>query len=168
MSRRTFASELLRKQLMQLNKNPTEGINVGLVEDGNLFKWNVLIVGPSKTYYEGGMFEALLEFPDDFPDNPPKMTFTTDMWHPNIYSDGRVCISILHSPGVDETNPFETAAERWRPVLGVEAILLSVISMLSDPNDESPANIDAAVMWRNDIKSFRRKVRRTVERSLDC
>lgn len=42
-------------------------------------------------------------------------------------------------------NQQETADERWRPILGVESILVSVISMLSDPNDESPANIDAAV-----------------------
>jgi ubiquitin-protein ligase len=39
----------------------------------------------------------------------------------------------------------ESATERWRPILGVESIIVSVISMLSDPNDESPANIDAAV-----------------------
>lgn len=59
----------------------------------------------------------------------------------------------------------ETAAERWRPILGVESIILSVISMLSDPNDDSPANIDAAVMWRNDKAAFKKKVRDCVRRS---
>ena len=55
-----------------------------------------------------------------------------------------MCISILHNPGEDENN-YESADERWRPILGVEAIIMSVISMLASPNDESPANIDAAV-----------------------
>ena len=62
-----------------------------------------------------------------------------------VYPDGRVCISILHPPGEDKFNEFETANERWRPILGVDAILLSVISMLNDPNLDSIANIDAAV-----------------------
>jgi len=73
------------------------------------------------------------------------MKFVTPMWHPNIYPDGKVCISILHPPGVDKYNAMETADERWRPILGVEAILISVIAMLNEPNIASPANVDAAV-----------------------
>ena len=42
-----------------------------------------------------------MTFPDDYPNNPPKMIFKTPMWHPNIYPDGNVCISILHAPGFD-------------------------------------------------------------------
>jgi ubiquitin-conjugating enzyme E2 G1 len=87
------------------------------------------------------------------------------MWHPNVYEDGKVCISILHPPGEDELNSQESADERWRPILGVEQILMSVISMLSDPNDESPANLDAAVMWRNDRVAFKKKVRQVVRKS---
>ena len=92
----------------------------------------------------GGFFQARLNFPSDFPNMPPTMYFKTPMWHPNVYEDGKVCISILHNPGEDENN-YESADERWRPILGVEAIIMSVISMLASPNDESPANIDAAV-----------------------
>lgn len=66
------------------------------------------------------------------------------MYHPNVYDDGTVCISILHAPGEDKWG-YEKASERWLPVHTVESILVSVISMLSSPNDESPANIDAAV-----------------------
>ena len=60
-----------------------------------------------------------------------------------VYTDGRVCISILHSMN-DPMYEFEGDA-RWKPVLGVEAILVSIISMLNDPNIESPANVDASV-----------------------
>jgi len=66
-------------------------------------------------------------------------------------------------------NTQESAEERWRPILGVEQILVSVVSMLSDPNDESPANIDAAVQWRNDKAAFKKKVRQIVRKSQeDC
>ena len=81
-----------------------------------------------------------------------------------MYEDGKVCISILHNPGEDEHH-YETAEERWRPILGVEAIIVSVISMLASPNDESPANVDAAVMWRNDIAEYKKRVRAVVRKS---
>jgi ubiquitin-conjugating enzyme E2 G1 len=61
----------------------------------------------------------------------------------------------------------ETAAERWRPILGVEAILLSVISMLNDPNIDSPANIDASVQYRDDPENYNIKVRRMAQRASD-
>lgn len=72
------------------------------------------------------------------------MKFLTEIWHPNIDKVGNVCISILHEPG-DDRFGYEKAAERWLPVHTVETILISVISMLADPNFESPANVDAAV-----------------------
>ena len=56
-------------------------------------------------------------------------------WHPNVYDDGRVCISILHPPGDDEFG-YEQSSERWLPVHTVTTIMLSVISMMADPNDE--------------------------------
>ena len=61
-----------------------------------------------------------------------------------VHKDGEVCISILHEPGEDKFG-YERASERWLPIHTVESILISVISMISDPNDESPANVDAAV-----------------------
>jgi len=160
-----YAAELLRRQLHELNRNPPEGVSVGLVDDDNIFQWELLIVGPPETLYEGGFFKARLDFPTDFPNMPPEMTFLTEIWHPNVYEDGRVCISILHPPGEDKFNAQETADERWRPILGIEAIIISVISMLSDPNDESPANVDAAVMWRNDRREFKRRVTALVRKS---
>ena len=89
------------------------------------------------------------------------------MWHPNIYEDGKVCISILHPPGTDKFNEQETADERWRPILGVESILISVISMLNDPNIDSPANIDAAKEFKEDYASFKKKVKKLTQQSVE-
>ena len=78
-----------------------------------------------------------------------------------------MCISILHSPGEDQFNPQEKATERWRPVLGVEQILISVISMLSEPNVDSPANIDAGKQCRDSPENYKQKVRYLVNKSMD-
>ena len=123
--------------------------------------------GPDDTLYEGGYFKATLKFPDDYPNSPPVMQFQSKMWHPNIYPDGKVCISILHPPGTDQFNAQETAEERWRPILGVESILMSVISMLNDPNIESPANLDASVQFKEDRSGYNKKVRVLAAKSIE-
>ena len=71
----------------------------------------MVVMGPESTPYEGGFFKAVMKFPETFPNMPPDMIFTSEMWHPNVYEDGKVCISILHPPGVDEHNAQETAEE---------------------------------------------------------
>eukprot|EP01080_Neovahlkampfia_damariscottae_P005417 gene5417-9230_t len=161
------ATLILAKQLKELQKNPVEGFSAGLVDESNLFEWDLLVYGPPETMFEGGLWKASLSFPSDFPDNPPVMKFKTEIWHPNIYKDGKVCISILHASGDDEYG-YEKSSERWNPILSVEAILLSVISMLAHPNIESPANIDAATQFRDDPKGYKKKVKKIVEKSMDC
>lgn len=148
-------------------KNPVDGFSAGLADDTNLFEWQVTIMGPPDTLYEGGFFNARLSFPKDYPQSPPTCRFISEMWHPNVYPDGKVCISILHSPG-DDPHGYESAAERWSPVHTVESVVLSIISMLSSPNDESPANIDAAKEWRENREAFKKRVARCVRKSQDC
>ena len=162
-----YSKEILKKQLQECMRQTDLGFSVGLIDENDYYKWSVCITGPEDTIYEGGLFKAILTFPEDFPQNPPKMRFTTEMWHPNIYSNGEVCISILHPPGIDKFNPQEKAEERWRPVLGVEQILISVISMLNDPNCDSPANIDAGVMFRNNREEYNKKVKQLAIKSME-
>merc|ERR1712029_999561 len=125
---------------------------MGITED-NFFEWEAAITGPEGTYFEDGVFIATLSFPQGYPLNPPKMKFKSDLFHPNIYPDGRVCISILHPPGADPLG-YESSSERWSPVQSIEKILLSVMSMVAEPNTESPANVDAAKMWRDEKDKF--------------
>ena len=92
----------LQRELKQLNQDTDLPFTVGIHQD-NIFHWNIIIEGEEETIYEGGIFQASMEFPDDYPMSPPKMTFTSPMFHPNIYPDGIVCISILNNAVV---NPF--------------------------------------------------------------
>ncbi|KAJ3316330.1 Ubiquitin-conjugating enzyme E2 7, partial [Blyttiomyces sp. JEL0837] len=148
-----------------LTVNAPEGITAGPVSEDNFFLWEALISGPDGTPYENGIFSATITFPKDYPLSPPVMKFTSPIFHPNVYKDGTVCISILHPPG-DDPNMYEDASERWSPVQSVEKILLSVVSMLAEPNDESGANIEASKMWRSDRAKFDKIVRQQVMQSL--
>jgi ubiquitin-conjugating enzyme E2 G1 len=73
----------------------------------------------------------------------------------------------LHPPGVDALNNQESADERWRPILGVESIILSVISMLNDPNISSPANLDAAIEYRDNFEGYKKKVKKLTSLSVE-
>ena len=167
MSGPQFSRALLKKQLADLMKATDLGFSVGLIDENDYYKWSVFIPGPEDSLYEGGFFKAKLTFAEDFPQSPPEMKFVTEMFHPNIYKDGRVCISILHNPGMDQFNEQERIDEKWRPSLGVEQIVLSVISMLNDPNCDSPANIDASVMFKNNRAEYEKKVRQLTLKSIE-
>jgi len=160
------AAIILGRQLKQMQSDKDiPGISCGLVDD-NVFEWEVMLMlsDEQDSLYGGGIFRARMNFPPSYPHQPPKLKFETPIFHPNVYPNGEVCISILHPPEEDQYG-YESAAERWSPVQTPETILLSVISMLSGPNDESPANIEAGKLWREDRKEFKKRVRRCVRDS---
>ncbi|KAF2800383.1 ubiquitin-conjugating enzyme [Melanomma pulvis-pyrius CBS 109.77] len=159
------ASKRLFKEYKGLSSDAPEGITAGPVTEDDMFLWEALIQGPEGTPFEGGVFPAELKFPKDYPLAPPSMRFLVDVWHPNVYPNGQVCISILHPPG-DDPNHYEQASERWSPIQSVEKILISVMSMLAEPNDESPANVEAAKMWREKRADYEKVVRDNVRKSL--
>ncbi|KAF2484620.1 ubiquitin-conjugating enzyme/RWD-like protein [Neohortaea acidophila] len=138
--------------------------NISLIRE-NIFEWSVALVvlNPDSHYY-GGYYKAIMKFPRNYPYEPPDFRFERPLWHPNIYPDGRLCISILHAPGEDSMSG-ELAGERWSPVQRVESILISVISLLDDPEVSSPANVDAGVMLRKDPEGFKERVRQDKEKS---
>ncbi|EAA32114.1 putative ubiquitin-conjugating enzyme ubcP3 [Neurospora crassa] len=159
------AQRRLLQEYRALTNNPPEGITAGPISEDDLLHWECLIQGPEGTPFEGGVFPAELKFPNDYPHMPPTMKFLGDIFHPNVYPSGLVCISILHPPG-DDPNHYETASERWSPIQSVEKILLSVMSMLAEPNDESPANVEAAKMWREKRSEYEARVKASVRASL--
>ena len=102
MSSPSQSALLLMKQLKDLNKRPVEGFSAGLKDDDDPFVWEIMIMGPPDTPYEGGFFQAEMNFPKEYPNMPPTLRFISDIVHPNVYPDGKVCMSILHPPGEDQ------------------------------------------------------------------
>ncbi|CAL6056327.1 Ubiquitin-conjugating_enzyme E2 [Hexamita inflata] len=158
-------TRLLAKEFQDFVNQPEPGISIGLVND-DITVWRILLEGPQDTLFASGLFKAEIRFPDEYPDKPPKFVFKSEMYHPNIFTDGSVCISILHAPG-DDPNAYEQRSERWLPVHSARSVILSVVSMLGDPNPESPANVDAAKMFRENSVEYKKRVLKCVRKSQD-
>ncbi|XP_027625611.1 ubiquitin-conjugating enzyme E2 R2 isoform X2 [Tupaia chinensis] len=114
----TSSQKALMLELKSLQEEPVEGFRITLVDESDLYNWEVAIFGPPNTLYEGGYLKAHIKFPIDYPYSPPTFRFLTKMWHPNIYENGDVCISILHPP-VDDPQSGELPSERWNPTQNV-------------------------------------------------
>ncbi|KAI4279174.1 MAG: hypothetical protein L6R38_005101 [Xanthoria sp. 2 TBL-2021] len=155
-----MAERILKNEFKALSQE--KWVNVEL-QDDDILNWTIalIIINPDSLYY-GGYFLATMKFPSNYPYSPPEFQFTHPLYHPNIYQDGKLCISILHAPGDDEMSG-ELAAERWSPAQRVESVLLSIISLLDDAETSSPANVDAGVMLRKDPEGFRKRVKQDVE-----
>lgn len=145
----------MNKRLMaeykKYNLEPNEFYTLS-PDENNFNIWNILIFGPPETIFEGGVFPCRLSFPLTYPNKPPEFRFTKSLPHPNIYPDGRVCISILHE-GQDEYG-YEKLNERWNPTHSANSIIMSIISILNNPNFESPANVDISILWKNNFKAY--------------
>lgn len=151
---------ILKKDLNRILRRGNDLFSVGIVNN-DIYKWNILIFGPSDTLYENGIFPAEMIFTNEYPNQPPKFKFTCKMWHPNIEINGNVCISILHSG--EDIYGYESITERWMPVRDPESVIVSIISLLSAPNIESPANVEAAQQLRDNPKIYEDKVREYVK-----
>lgn len=159
------AAAILQRQFRDLT-DPKKGIPLFHIEldDDNIFLWNVgIMVLNKESVYHGGYFKGQMRFPADFPFSPPTFRFTPAIYHPNVYKDGKLCISILHQGG-DPTSD-EPENETWTPAQTVESVLISIISLLEDPNISSPANIDALVELRKNPEAYKKKVLQEVEKS---
>lgn len=158
-----MAEKILMNEFKALSKE--SWTNISLHND-DIFSWSValIVLNPDSLYY-GGYFKATMSFPRNYPYSPPDFRFTRPLWHPNVYPDGRLCISILHQPG-DDVMSGEAAGERWSPVQRVESVLISVLSLLDDAEVSSPANVDAGVQLRRDPNGYKERVRRDKEASL--
>lgn len=151
--KRKMAVLRLMSDLKTFHGDPPSGVSASPVSEDNVFEWDATIIGPEETAWEGGIFSLKLVFPANYPDGPPKVRFTCEMFHPNVYADGTLCLDIIQ--------------DAWKPIYTVATILTSIQSLLTDPNPDSPANVDAAKLWREDKKLYNRRVRRTAAKTIE-
>lgn len=159
------AAAILQRQFKDLT-DPKKGIPSFHIEldNDNIFYWKVgIMVLNKESLYHGGYFKGRMRFPADYPFSPPGFCFTPPIFHPNVYKDGRLCISILYEGG-DPISGLPDA-ETWTPAQTAESVLISIVSLLEDPNLGSPANMDASFLLRKNYESYKEKVLEGVERS---
>uniref|UniRef100_A0A0E0FV12 UBC core domain-containing protein n=1 Tax=Oryza nivara TaxID=4536 RepID=A0A0E0FV12_ORYNI len=106
----------------------------------DMFHWQATIMGPPDSPYAGGVFLVNIHFPPDYPFKPPKVSFKTKVFHPNINSNGSICLDILK--------------EQWSPALTISKVLLSICSLLTDPNPDDPLVPEIAHMYKTDRPKY--------------
>lgn len=110
---------------MTLMTSPTPGITAFPTSDMTL--WTATLSGPAETPYTNLTFKLSLNFPANYPYAPPEVLFKTPIYHPNVDFSGRICLDILKAGG-DGTEGM------WSAVLNVGSVLLSIQSLLGEPN----------------------------------
>ena len=135
-----MALKRIQKELIEICKEPPSNISAGPSNSSDLYHWQATIMGPSDSPYEGGVFFLNISFPSDYPFKPPKLSFTTKIYHPNINSNGCICVDIL------KTN--------WSPAFTISKVLLSISSLLDDPNPEDPLVPEIADKYKKDREGY--------------
>ncbi|CAI6334941.1 unnamed protein product [Periconia digitata] len=134
-----MALKRINKELTDLGRDPPSSCSAGPIGD-DLFHWQATIMGPSDSPYSGGVFFLAIHFPTDYPFKPPKVNFTTRIYHPNINSNGSICLDILR--------------DQWSPALTISKVLLSICSMLTDPNPDDPLVPEIAHVYKTDRSRY--------------
>ena len=135
------------KELKEINDNPQDSYKI-IIKDEKCYNLEAILYGPKDTPYESGTFHLDISFPDDYPFKPPKVIFKTPIYHCNINKKGHICLDILKS--------------QWSPALTLSKVLLSVSSLLSDPNPNDPLVPEIANLYKKNKNKHDDNVRKNI------
>lgn len=131
------SAKRIRKELDEVMTSAISGASACPKGD-SLFDWTATIVGPEGTPYAGGVFHLDITFPSDYPFRAPVVKFVTPIYHCNVSESGLICLDILK--------------DKWSPVLTISKVLLSISSLMSDPNPDDPLRPEIAEILRSNKK----------------
>ena len=137
----------LNKELTELRKNPVCNCDAR-PDDDTLMEWSSTIIGPIDTPYENGVFKLKMKFSSSYPFKSPQVRFVTKIFHPNIDSAGGICLDILK--------------DQWSPALTISKVLLSICSLLDDPNPDDPLVPEIADEYKNNREKYNNMARNWV------
>lgn len=111
----------------------------------DLFHWSGGIPGKEGTDWEGGTYKVNLKFSSDYPSAAPEVFFDPPIFHPNVYDDGKVCLSIL--------------TKDWRPAITLKQILVGVQDLLNAPNNSDAAQSKAYNCYKRSKKEYSKQIK---------
>ena len=129
----------INRELAELKNDPPFNCSAG-PEGEDMYRWEGVIFGPADCPYQGGVFRLKIQFPVDYPFKCPSVIFTTKIYHPNINSSGIICLDILKN--------------QWSPALTISKVLLSICSLLTDPNPSDPLCPDIAHEYNTNVQLY--------------
>jgi ubiquitin-conjugating enzyme E2 D/E len=139
-----MASRRILHEFKELN-NDNSIVCLARAVDNEINTWNLAMQGPVDTPYETGSFIIRVVFSADHPFSPPALQFQTRIYHPNIDSQGNICIDILK--------------DNWSPVLSISKIVSSLQSLLAEPNPHDPLVQESADLYLDDRDEFNAKAK---------
>ncbi|KAG7568578.1 Ubiquitin-conjugating enzyme E2 [Arabidopsis thaliana x Arabidopsis arenosa] len=135
----------LRKEFQEEDHILKAHVRASLPSPENISRWEATVNGPVDCPYENGVFTVSVHIPPKYPFQPPKITFKTKIFHPNISESGEIFVDILGS--------------RWSSALTINLVLLSVCSILSNPVEPFLVSNHAARLYRKDRKGYEKVAR---------
>ena len=139
-----MANQRIKNELKILLKDTPANCSAGPISD-DIFNWQATLIGPTESPYEGGVFYLNIKFPEEYPFKPPNIYFITKIYHPNISNNGNICLDILKN--------------QWSPALTISKVLLSICSLLTDPNPDDPLEPQIATLYKSDRENFNKNAR---------
>jgi ubiquitin-conjugating enzyme E2 D/E len=137
---RAMALKRINKELRGLAQDPPVHCSAGPISEDNMFHWQGTILGPEDTPYAGGVFFLDIVFPTNYPFKPPKVVFTTKVFHPNISERGIICLDSMH--------------DQWSPANTLSKLLCAIYNVLKDPCVEDALVPEAARLFKTDRQRF--------------
>ena len=134
-----MAARRIKKEIQDLTTDAPDNCSAG-PHGENMYLWDAVIMGPTESPFTGGVFRLEIHFPSDYPFKPPKVVFKTKIYHPNIAPSGAICLDILK--------------DQWSPALTISKVLLSICSLLTDPNPKDPLVPDIAEEYMRDRQKY--------------
>ena len=119
-----MALKRIQKELIDLGRDPPANCSAGPTDDSQPFHWQATIMGPEDSPYHQGVFFLNIHFPTNYPFKPPRITFTTKIYHCYINSNGAISLNFLK--------------DHWSPALTISKALLNISSLLIDENPDDP------------------------------